>query len=231
MKWPLCAQLVLLGALVCGGCPSAAPYVAGNPRARLTTSLGEVVIELLEPNAPQSVANFEQYVQDGFYDGTLFHRVIPGFVIQGGGYTPGLVAKATRDPILSEANNGLKNLRGTVGMARGDARDSATSQFYINLADNPALDATLTAPGYAVFGQIIQGMDVVDQIAAVPTGPQGDFSNVPTVDVLLQSATLEPGPEVLSSEWDYYLRYYRYNAQVNLRDMLVTALQYLMSSR
>jgi len=229
MKKRILIPLMVFGTLVCGGCPTGEAYVAGNPRARLSTSLGEVVIELFEPNAPSTVANFEQYVQDGFYDGTLIHRVIPGFVIQGGGYTAGLEEKTTRDPILSEANNGLKNVRGTVGMARGTERDSATSQFYINLVDNPALDATLTEPGYAVFAQVVEGMDVVDQMAAVPTETQGNFSNVPTTDIVVQTVTLEAGPEVLSSSWDYYLRAYSYNAQSTLRDMLVTTLQYLIS--
>ena len=216
--------LVALSWLACGGCPSGAPFVEGDPRVHVGTTLGEFVIELDQTKAPISSQNFLQYTQDGFYDGTIIHRVIPQFVIQGGGYLPGLEAKPTRDPIQSEANNGLQNLRGTVGMARDVDPASATSQFYVNLVDNAALDATLTSSGYTVFARVIAGMDVVDQIAAVPTETRGDFTNVPVTDVVIQSATFEPGPQVLSPQWDTYVRQYQYNVEVGVRGVLIDIL-------
>ena len=159
----------------------------------LSTSLGDITIELLPEEAPISAANFQQYVDDGFFNGTIFHRVIPGFVIQGGGFTADMTQKPTRDPIKNEADNGLKNLRGTLSMARTQVVDSATSQFFINLNDNAFLDHGSRDFGYAVFAKVTEGMDVVDKIAGVPTGDAGMHQNVPREPVVVQSATrLEP---------------------------------------
>ena len=148
----------------------------------LDTSLGKIVLELEPDKAPKTVDNFLTYVREGFYDGTIFHRVIPGFVIQGGGFTADMVQKKTHDPIVNEADNGLKNLRGTISMARTPDPDSASSQFFISVADNAALDHRGKNPrdwGYAVFGRVVEGMDVVDAIVKVPTGTRGPFSDVP----------------------------------------------------
>jgi len=224
VKPKLAICLLLPMWLAAGGCVLGEPFVEGSARVRVTTTLGEFVVELDEQNAPLTAQNFVQYVNDGFYNGTLFHRVVPGFVVQAGGYLPGLAEKETRAPIVSEANNGLQNVRGTVGMARLDDPDSAASQFYINLDDNAALDATLTAPGYTVFGVVMAGMDVVDQIAAVPTETRDGFEDVPVEDVVILSTVVEPGERVLSPEWDAYLQGYQYNALSILRQFVVDGL-------
>ena len=164
----------------------------GNPVVQIETSMGTITIELFKDQAPVSVANFLQYVRDGFYPGTIWHRVVPGYVIQGGGFTPELVEKGTRAPIQNEATNGLTNRRGTVAMARTRTLRSATSQFYINLANNPALDHTGFSPdvfGYAVFGRVIDGMDVVDRIGAVKTGSRDGMDDVPVEPVLIKNVT------------------------------------------
>lgn len=168
-----------------GGTPAAA-------RVRITTTMGAFTIELDAVKAPNSARNFLQYVDDKFYDGTLMHRVIPGFVVQGGGYLPGLTPKETRDPVNSEANNGLKNLRGTVAMARTNDPNSATSQFYVNLVDNSSLDFSSTNPGYTVFGRVVEGLDIIDQIATVPTTSKGGLTDVPVTDVIIQKAERLP---------------------------------------
>jgi len=167
----------------------------GNPVGVIATSMGEITVELFKEHAPVSVENFRQYAQEGFYDGTIFHRVIPKFMIQGGGYTPALVEKPTRPPILNEATNGLRNVRGTLGMARRQSLRSATSQFYINVADNRMLDHTGYSPmdfGYAVFGRVLAGMEVVDAIAGVPTGVQGGMQDVPLQPVTITSIRIKP---------------------------------------
>ena len=173
---------------------------SGNPVVVVTTSMGDITIELFKDRAPVSVQNFLQYVADRFYEGTIFHRVKPGYVIQGGGYTPEMVEKSTRPPILNEATNGLKNTRGTVAMARTRALRSATSQFYVNLVNNGALDHRGYSPedfGYAVFGRVLSGMDVVDRIAATPTGPSGPHDDVPVTPVVIQKVIVkEPGEVV-----------------------------------
>lgn len=166
---------------------------AENPKVVLETTMGRIVLELYPDKAPKTVASFLTYVDDGFYDGTIFHRVIPGFVIQGGGYTADFRQKPTRPPIPNEADNGLSNLRGTIAMARTADPHSATSQFFINLVDNKRLDHTgkgdSQAWGYAVFGRVIEGMDVVDKIAQVRTGPRGPFpSDCPLETVLIRRA-------------------------------------------
>lgn len=171
--------------------PTPAP---GNPVVVVSTSVGDITIELFQDRAPVSVKNFLQYVAEGFYAGTIFHRVKPGYVVQGGGYTPELVEKTTRPPILNEATNGLKNTRGTVAMARTRTLRSATSQFYINLANNRELDHSGYSPddfGYAVFGRVLSGMDVVDKIAATPTGSSGEHDDVPATPVVIQKVTVK----------------------------------------
>ena len=153
----------------------------------IETTSGSIEIELLPEKAPKSVANFLKYVDDKFYDGLTVHRVIPNFMIQGGGYDAKMVEKKGRGPIVNESTNGLSNVRGTVAMARAAASDSATSQFFINLKDNTTLDFTERNPGYCVFGKVIKGMDVVDKIAAVATGRVGILDNVPTDPVILKT--------------------------------------------
>lgn len=157
----------------------------------LNTSLGDITVELDAEKAPITVKNFLDYVNAGFYDGTIFHRVIRGFMIQGGGMTPDMQQKATQDPIRNEADNGLKNLRGTLAMARTQAKDSATAQFFINLVDNAFLDHNDRDFGYAVFGKVVQGMDVLDKIGDVKTGRQSGQSDVPNVVVQINSAQRE----------------------------------------
>jgi len=161
----------------------------GNPHVLLKTSLGDIEVELMQDKAPVSVANFLGYLDAGFYANTLFHRVIPGFMIQGGGFDPQMRQKDTQAPIKNEADNGLHNVRGTLAMARTSSINSATSQFFINQADNAFLDHGARDFGYAVFGKVVRGMDVVDQIARVPTGRSGMMSDVPRQPVLLISAT------------------------------------------
>ena len=151
----------------------------------IATSHGDIVVELFEEAAPISCENFRQYVQDGFFADTIFHRVIPNFMIQGGGLTADLSRKETRAPIKNEATNGEKNLRGTLAMARTGEVDSATSQFFINLRDNAFLDHSGQNYGYAVFAKVTDGMDVVDKIAGVPTGNSGGHQDVPTDTVTI----------------------------------------------
>ena len=169
-----------------------------GPKVRLDTTLGPITLELAEDKAPKTVANFLEYTRQGFYNGTIFHRVIKDFMIQGGGFTADFQQKSTRAPIANEADNGLKNLRGTVAMARTADPGSATAQFFINVKDNAALDYKSATPqgwGYAVFGKVIEGMDTVDKIRKVATGaggPGGRFSDVPAQPVLIKSAVLLP---------------------------------------
>jgi cyclophilin family peptidyl-prolyl cis-trans isomerase len=163
----------------------------GNPVVVLSTSMGEITLELFKDAAPVSTTNFVQYVNEGFYTGTVFHRVKQGFMIQGGGFTADLVEKPTRPPIQNEATNGLRNARGTIAMARKLALRSATAQFYINVADNRALDHTGFSPdefGYAVFGRVLSGMDVVDRIAGAPTTTKADMEDVPVEAVIIKGA-------------------------------------------
>ncbi len=180
-------------ALICAFSVSAhAQAPAAASRVKLSTSMGDIVIELDAAKAPKTVENFLQYVTEKHYDGTVFHRVIDGFMIQGGGFTPDLQQKATRSPIPLEARNGLRNDRGTIAMARTSNPNSATSQFFINVVDNAGLNApSPDGHGYAVFGKVVAGMDVVDKIRAVPTGNRGMFQNVPATPVTILKATLE----------------------------------------
>ncbi len=174
--------------------PASEQPAAPAPRVALTTNLGRIVIELDPVKAPKSSENFLQYVRDGFYAGTVFHRVIPGFMAQGGGFTADLQLKPTRAAIPNEANNGLSNLRGTVAMARTNDPHSATAQFFINVVDNQRLDFVSEQDGlwgYAVFGKVVEGMEVVDKIIAIPTGGQGPLPrDVPLEPVLIESAEI-----------------------------------------
>ena len=165
-----------------------------HPRVAFETSAGRIVLELDRQAAPDTVANFIGYVEDGFYNGTMFHRVIPDFMVQGGGYRTDYREPPTRDPIRNEADNGLENARGSIAMARTSDPHSASSQFFINLVDNDFLN--FRAPrgqgwGYAVFGKVVEGMDVVDAIAAVPTGPGGPFpTDVPRQPIVIENTQL-----------------------------------------
>lgn len=167
----------------------ASPFAfAGNPQVEFTTTQGVIQIELYPKAAPKTVENFLTYVKSDFYKDTIFHRVIPGFVIQGGGMTADLKEKPTNPPIQNEAANGLKNTVGTLSMARTMEPHSASSQFFINLKDNPSLDYTQPQPigyGYAVFGKVIKGMDVVNKIAAQPTGFQAGYADVPKTPIVV----------------------------------------------
>jgi peptidyl-prolyl cis-trans isomerase A (cyclophilin A) len=163
---------------------------AADPVVVLKTSMGEIDIQLDATHAPISTANFLAYVDKKFYDGTIFHRIIPGFVVQGGGFTADMTQKETLPPIKNEGSNGLHNLRGTISMARTSDPNSATSQFFLNLVDNSGkLDPGMDPSGYAVFGKIIKGLDVIDKMAQVQTGSKGDFEDVPVQPVILISAT------------------------------------------
>ncbi len=160
--------------------------------AKMQTSMGDIVLELDKEKAPITVANFVKYAKDGFYDGTIFHRVIRGFMIQGGGFTKDMTKKKTRNPIVNESNNGLGNYRGTISMARTADPNSATSQFFINHRDNNmSLDRAEGNPGYAVFGKVIAGMDVVDKIASLKTANIKGMRNVPVEAVVIENVTIE----------------------------------------
>ena len=198
MKLPMMRLLIalslLLGAAAAGA--EAIP-VAGTPViVRMDTSAGRIVLQLDPQRAPKSVANFLAYVNSGYYEGLIFHRVIPGFMIQGGGYDTAFRQHSMRPSIRNEADNGLKNLRGSIAMARDSRPHSATSEFFINLVDNATLDApSFDGWGYAVFGRVIEGMDVADKIAAIPTGRGGPFdSDVPQTPVVITKLRLDVPP-------------------------------------
>ena len=211
--------LLMVAVLICG-CADQTSKKQGNEKitelertavdsqsnvVKLETSMGDIVIELDRQAAPVTTANFLEYAAEGFYDGTIFHRVIRGFMIQGGGFTTKMVQKKTRDPIVNEAKNGLSNKRGTIAMARQNDPDTATSQFFINHADNTPLDYVENqSPGYTVFGKVIEGMDIVETIATVKTtvrsatmnGPAGPIEtkleDVPVEPIVIKSATIVP---------------------------------------
>jgi len=180
--------LVLSGLLV----HSAAPAADQAQQVRVSTNMGDFVVELMPDRAPLTVTNFLRYVKEGYYSGTLIHRVVANFVIQGGGHSAtDLKLKAVHDPVNNESGNGLQNKRGTVGLARGEAPHSGNAQFYVNLVDNPDLDPLPTRWGYAVFGKVIQGMDVVDRIGVTPTGASGPFkSDTPLKPVIINKVEL-----------------------------------------
>ena len=185
-----------IGLLITVAFACAAPYAAAQankdkPRVKIATSMGDITLELEAAKAPITVENFLGYVKAGHYNDTVFHRVMNGFMIQGGGMDADMKEKPTRAPIKLESQNGLKNLRGTVAMARTNAPDSATAQFFINVVDNPPLDFQgAHNPGYAVFGRVVAGMDVVDKIKAVPVGNRGFHQNVPVTPIVIRSVTL-----------------------------------------
>ena len=183
----------LLGA-ICALLLSSAVAIAANPQVELKTNVGIITVELFPDKAPQTVKNFLEYVQRDFYKGTVFHRVIPGFMIQGGGFSQDFTQKPTRDPVQNEAANGLKNETGTIAMARTPNPHSATAQFFINVADNVFLNHTAPTArgyGYAVFGKVAKGMDVVNKIAQLATGPGGPFpQDVPQQEVVIQDVRL-----------------------------------------
>ncbi len=188
-KIALQLAFVLLTLCLAPSDASAQSAPGGKPVVVLTTTLGEIEIELDEAKAPISVKNFLQYVDDGFYDGVIFHRVISGFMIQGGGFTPAMQQKKTRETIQNEAANGLKNLRGTLAMARTNAPHSASAQWFINHKDNAFLDYPGSDGwGYAVFARVTKGMEIVDKIAAVKTGVKAGMSDVPVESVAIVSA-------------------------------------------
>jgi peptidyl-prolyl cis-trans isomerase A (cyclophilin A) len=166
---------------------------AANPKLEMKTSQGTLIIELYQDKAPKTVENFLQYAKDGFFKGTIFHRVIPGFMIQGGGFNPDMKQKDTRAPVQNEAKNGLKNEMGTLAMARTQDPHSAGAQFFINLKNNVFLDYPgRDGWGYAVFGKVVEGLDVVQKIASLPTANAGPHQNVPTTPVLIESVVLLP---------------------------------------
>jgi cyclophilin family peptidyl-prolyl cis-trans isomerase len=167
---------------------------ASAEQVRVDTSLGSFVIQLDEARAPLTVANFLAYVKAGHYDGLVFHRVVDGFVVQGGGYTPDLELRPVEDQVANESGNGLSNRRGTVAMARTGDPHSADSQFYVNLADNVTLDPKPTRWGYAVFGQVVEGMDVVDEIGHRPTTSRGDMSDVPAENIVIRTVRVLAEP-------------------------------------
>lgn len=181
------ATLALLFGLMSMG--TAPAQEKKNPIVEMDTSMGKIKIELFADKSPITVKNFLKYTDDKFYDGTIFHRVISNFMIQGGGMTPGLTEKPTRDPIKNESSNGVSNVRGTLAMARTNKPDSASAQFFINVKDNLFLDKAKARDkvGYAVFGKVIAGMDVVDKIKEVKTGDKGGHENVPLQDVVIRS--------------------------------------------
>ncbi|MCW5625480.1 MAG: peptidyl-prolyl cis-trans isomerase [Burkholderiales bacterium] len=170
---------------------------AANPVVELKTSAGIIAIELYPEKAPKSVDNFLRYVKDGFYKGTIFHRVIPGFMAQGGGFTANMQQKPVREAVSNEADNGLKNTVGTVAMARTNDPHSATAQFFINVSDNDFLNHTNKTArgwGYAVFGKVVRGLDVVQRMVQVPTGSTGPFENVPLEPIVIEDARVLPNP-------------------------------------
>ncbi len=177
--------------LITTGLILASSHLFANTMVEMKTSMGNIEIELFDDKAPISAKNFESYVKSNFYAGTIFHRVIPGFMVQGGGLEANMVEKSTRAPIVNEAGNGLKNTRGTLAMARTSDPNSASSQFFINVADNNFLNKSAMDAGYAVFGKVTKGMDVVDKIVSVPTGNYGMHQNVPKQPVKIISVQIK----------------------------------------
>lgn len=199
---------VLILALVLGACSDQGQSadtqaVVENPKVLMQTSMGDILIELYPQKAPKTVANFLQYADEGFYNGTIFHRVIDGFMIQGGGFTEDMAQKKTRPPIMNEADNGLRNTTGTIAMARTMDPHSATSQFFINVNNNTSLDFREKTPrawGYAVFGRVVDGMNVVKAIKGVSTGSRGMYSDVPTTNIIIRKVTRQNGAPTSTKE-------------------------------
>jgi cyclophilin family peptidyl-prolyl cis-trans isomerase len=191
-----CVLALALGATGAAAGPGVTPAAkkamrdASNPVVLMTTTLGDVTIELFKKEAPKTVDNFLAYTKSKHYDGTIFHRVIPNFMIQGGGFDKDMKQKETMPPIVNEGSNGIANSLGTIAMARTNDPNSATSQFFINVKDNKFLDSSAGKPGYAVFGKVIDGMDVVNQIKDVKTTTKPPYENVPVVPVVIKSVTV-----------------------------------------
>ncbi|WP_444884163.1 peptidylprolyl isomerase [Microbulbifer sp. PSTR4-B] len=178
----------------------ALPALAKNPRVELKTDLGIIQIELFAKEAPVTVQNFLTYTDNGFYNGIIFHRIVPGFVVQGGGFTFDFQRKETQDPIVNESANGLQNLRGTLSMARTNDPDSATSQFFINLVDNTRLDAQEDKPGYAVFGRVIAGMDIVEKMVEQPRGLYRQHPSAPNTPIrILEAKRIDTGDNAVAT--------------------------------
>jgi cyclophilin family peptidyl-prolyl cis-trans isomerase len=186
---PLASALLALAGLLVHATAPAADQAA---QVRVTTNMGDFVVELMPDRAPLTVTNFLRYVREGYYSGTLIHRVVSNFVIQGGGHAASdLKLKPVHDPVNNESGNGLQNKRGMVGLARGESAHSGNAQFYVNLVDNPDLDPLPTRWGYAVFGRVVQGMDVVDRIGVTPTGASGPFkSDTPLKPVIIEKVEI-----------------------------------------
>lgn len=186
------AAALILGAVSLAAQPAQTPAPAAkpNPRVMLDTSKGKILVELFPDKAPLTVANFLQYVKSGFYDGVIFHRVIPDFMVQTGGFTPDMKQKPTRGQIKNESDNGLRNERGTLAMARLSEPHTASSQFFINLKDNRSLDHSPRGWGYTVFGRVVEGMDVVDSIATVRTTTKRPHGDVPVEPILIKKASV-----------------------------------------
>lgn len=194
----LLCLLTFAGPAAAQSAPAPAPAAAPNPRVALETTKGKIVIELFADKAPKTVKNFLDYVKAGHYNGTIFHRVIADFMVQGGGFTPDMTEKPTRAPVQNEADNRVLNQRGTVAMARTPDPHSARGQFFINLKNNGFLNHTAKTSqgwGYTVFGQVVEGMEVVDSIATVQTTTKGTYGDVPVQPILIQKATVVPAPK------------------------------------
>jgi cyclophilin family peptidyl-prolyl cis-trans isomerase len=193
MNLSIAVAFLVLAVVGAGSADAQAAAPKANPRVALETSKGKIVLELYPDKAPKSVENFLQYVRSGFYDGVIFHRVIPGFMIQGGGFTADMTQKPTKGSIQNEADNGLRNERGTIAMARTGDPHSASAQWFINVANNRSLDHTAKTPqgwGYAVFGKVVEGMDVVDAIVGVRTTQKGPYGDVPVEPIFIKKATV-----------------------------------------
>ena len=233
MRSALLIPVATLALIQVAGCPTMLTEIT-EPGARLTTTEGDIVIRLDEERAPITTSNFKRYARDDFYDDTVFHRVISGFVVQGGGYDADLVERETRDPIANEAGNGLTNTRGAVAMARLEDADSATAQFFVNLVNNPDLDASTDSAGYAVFAHVIEGMDVIDRIAAIPTEQRDGHTDVPVTDVLITDVELidlSTGGFELTPEGAVYLEDTEYRLLSRLRETAVDVLTLWIASR
>ena len=188
-RFPALLAGLLLSTVLASGLTRAADVANSDaPKVMIETTEGNIVVSLRPDVAPETVANFLAYVRSGFYTGTIFHRVIPGFMIQGGGFNQSMERQPTRSPVVNEAKPTVKNLRGTIAMARTQDPDSATSQFFINLTDNDFLNAGVRGPGYAVFGKVTSGMGVVDAIASIPTERRHGMADVPTKPIIITSA-------------------------------------------
>jgi cyclophilin family peptidyl-prolyl cis-trans isomerase len=195
-------RALLVAAVLLGNLLVSPAWAADQPtQVKVTTNMGEFVIEMLPDRAPLTVANFLRYVREGFYSGTLFHRVVANFVIQGGGHSAtDLKLKAVHDAVFNESGNGLQNKRGMVGLARGESPHSGNAQFYVNLVDNPDLDPLPTRWGYAVFGRVVQGMDVVDRIGVTPTGSSGPFkADTPLKPIIIEKVEVMDAAAVQSA--------------------------------